>query len=148
MIALDTDMTAAAARLARLAPAVQACAADVVASEGPALRDAARTNLPGGPLSESLRLERRDTAQGSEACVASDLAYARITEYGGRIAIPETAPVAAKVLAFPYAGRLVFAAHARAHDVEIPARSYLAPALAAVAPVFEAELRGALGDIA
>jgi phage gpG-like protein len=144
MIALETDTSAATTRLARLAPAVRSCAADVVAREGLALLDAARANLPGGPLSESLGLKVRDT----EARLASDLAYARITEYGGRIAIPETAPVAAKVLAFPYQGRLVFAAHTRAHDVEIPARPYLAPALAAIAPVFADALRNALGDLA
>ena len=148
MIALETDTTAAVARLGRLAPAVRACAADVVAREGQALLDAARANLRGGPLSESLRLEVRDTGQGAEAGIASDLAYARITEYGGRIAMPETAPVAAKVLAFPYQGKLVFAAHARARDVVIPARPYLAPALAAIAPEFAGELRAALGDLA
>jgi phage gpG-like protein len=148
MIALETDMAAAEARLARLASAVRACAADVVAREGQALLDAARANLPGGALSESLRLDVRDSAQGAEARVANDLAYARITEYGGRIAVPETAPTAAKVLAFPYQGKLVFAAHARAHDVEIPARPYLAPALEVIARVFADELRTALGDLA
>jgi hypothetical protein len=64
--------------------------------------------------------------------VASDgsVPYARIQEYGGRINIPEIEPRAAKVLAFAYGGRLVFARRTAAHTVEILGHGYLRASLA------------------
>lgn len=110
-----------------------------------ALLGLVRTNLSGavlrpgsGALRDSVRAEMSEDASGFAARVWSDgsVPYARIQEYGGRIAVPEILPNRAKALAFVYGGRMVFAKSARAHVVDIPERSYMRTALAEFAPAF------------
>jgi phage gpG-like protein len=153
MIAVRTDTKAAQARLAAVAPRVTARVAEKVAAGAAALRDAVRRNLSGevlnarsGRLRDSIRVETENSAAGSRARIVSDVPYARIQEYGGRIDIPEIEPVAAKVLAFPFEGRLVFAAHVKAHAVQIPARPYMRAALDEFARSFKAELAAAIAE--
>ena len=96
-----------------------------------------------GALRASIRAEAREDKSGFEARVSSDgsLAYARIQEYGGRIAVPEMRAVNAKALAFVYGGRLVFARRLRAHAITIPERSFLRSSLEEFAPVFADSIR-------
>jgi len=145
---VDTD--AARARLETIAPKVAVRMADAVSEGAEALRDAVRGKLSGdvlnvrsGTLRDSIRIE----TDGEGARIVSDAPYARIQEYGGRIEIPEIAPVAAKVLAFPFAGKLVFAAHTKAHAVEIPARPYMRPALDDFAASFRAQIADAVAEV-
>lgn len=100
-----------------------------------------RTRLSGevlaarsGALRDSIGVETNDT--GARVFSDGSVSYARIQEYGGRIEIPETVPMKGKALAFAYDGRLVFAAHAAAHAVTIPERSYMRASLAEFAPAF------------
>lgn len=84
-----------------------------------------------GALLRSIRTETTENADDIAARVFSDgtVAYARIQEYGGRIALPEIVPRAAKVLVFPYGGRMIFVRRAAAHSIDIPERSYLRASL-------------------
>jgi phage gpG-like protein len=77
-----------------------------------------------------------DSGDAISAGVTTDAAvkYARIQEYGGKIDVPEIAPVNAHALAFEYGGKLVFAMKAAAHVVEIPERSYMQSSLAEIGP--------------
>jgi hypothetical protein len=101
-----------------------------------------------GALRASLRAEIAEDTGGFQARVWSDgsLAYARIQEYGGRIAIPEIVPGNAKALAFLYGGRLVFARRTRAHAVTIPERSYMRSSLDDFAPAFADSIRRIAGE--
>jgi hypothetical protein len=102
-----------------------------------------------GALRASLRAELRETADGLAARVWSDgsVPYACIQEYGGRIALPETAPANAKALAFAYGGKMVFARRAAAHMVQIPERSYMRSSLREFAPAFLDTIRRIATDI-
>jgi Bacteriophage HK97-gp10, putative tail-component len=144
MNALVIDASAANAKLEALAPSVAAKAKDVVARNADALLANVQARVP-AKLAASLRAEVSDN--GATARITSDAPYARIREYGGRIAVPEITPVAAKVLAFSYRGKIVFAAHTKAHDVNVVAEPYLAPALAEIAPQFRDDLAAALSEI-
>jgi phage gpG-like protein len=102
-----------------------------------------------GALRASLRAAIADDARGFQARVWSDgsLPYARVQEYGGRIAVPEIAAKNAKALAFPYGGRLVFARRTRAHAVTIPARRYMRSSLDDFAPAFADSIRRIVGEV-
>jgi len=140
MSAVDTS--GATTMLDQLAPNAMAAARDVIARNADALLADIQARVPAG-LADSLRLETTDDG----ARITSDAPCARLREYGGRIAVPEIVPVAAKVLAFPWRGKIVFAAHAKAHDVTVPAEPYLAPALAGIAPQFQGDMEAALSEI-
>jgi HK97 gp10 family phage protein len=146
-VIVDTD--AVRARLESIAPKVAARTAAAVSEGAEVLHDAVRRNLSGdvldvrsGALRDSIRIET--DAEGAR--IVSDAPYARIQEYGGRIEIPEIVPVAARVLAFPYQGKLVFAAHTQAHAVDIPARPFMGPALEEFAGSFKAQLAAAIAE--
>jgi phage gpG-like protein len=96
-----------------------------------------------GALRASMRAEVAEEAHGFAARVWSDgsLPYARIQEYGGRVAIPEIRANNAKALAFVYGGRLVFARRVRAHAVTIPERGYMRSSLDDFVPVFADSIR-------
>lgn len=147
-VTLNVDAREAEARLKTLAPKVRARVGSVVAVNAAKLEDVVRRNLSGGVL-QARTGRLRDSIQvesdGAGFRVFSDAPYARVQEYGGKIDIPETVPVNAKALAFEYAGKLVFATHARAHEVVIPERSFMRSALAEIAPLFLEDLRDALG---
>jgi hypothetical protein len=149
MIGIGIDARTAKARLASVAPNIASKVPDVVARNAAALLTAAQARLSNGKLAGSLQADVQISSEGATARIASDgsVPYAGIEEYGGRIETPEIVPCGAKVLAFPFHGKLVFAAHTKAHDVEIPARPYLAPALAEIAPQFKADLANAVSEI-
>lgn len=155
MIDTGVNSGAAIARLKSLGPKVRARTAAAVAEETGMLFDAVLTSLSGGvlrpatgKLRDSISKEVIASSAGASGRVFSDgsVPYARIQEYGGRISIPQTVPVSAKALAFRFDGKLVFAAHVRAHVVDIPARPYLRPVLAAEAPSFKAGIEAALRE--
>ena len=147
MIAVQLDTAAAEAQLDGLAASAAARAADVVAQNGADLLAAVQARLP-AKLSESLQLTVDASDTGAVATIATDAPYARLREYGGRIAVPEIVPVAAKVLAFRFKGKLVFAKHTQPHEIDMPAHPSLAPALDEIAPQFRADLGDALSEIA
>jgi len=147
VIAVQLDTAAAEAQLDGLAASAAARAADVVAQNGADLLAAVQARLP-AKLADSLQLTVDTSDMGAVATITSDAPYARIREYGGRIAVPEIAPVAAKVLAFAFKGKLVFAARTQPHTIDMPAHPSLAPALDEIAPQFCADLGDALSEIA
>jgi phage gpG-like protein len=147
MVSIKVDSRAAEAKLKTLVPKARAGAATAVTDNTAKLLDTVRRKLSGemlqarsGRLRDSIRSEIVSSAAGASGRVFSDAPYARIQEYGGRIEIPAIAPVSARALAFEYAGRLVFAAHARAHGVEIPEHGFMRSALAEIAPLFRNDL--------
>lgn len=93
-----------------------------------------------------IRLEVIDDGEHVTGRVFADTsaAYARLREYGGKIAMPEIAPVRAKALAFHYQGKLVFAKRVKAHEIDIDADPFLRPSLAEIAPLFQADLSDAI----
>lgn len=139
MIAISIDTAAAEAQLDGLASSAAARAGDVVAQNGATLLAAVQARLP-AKLADSVRLTVNVSDAGATASITSDVAFARIREYGGRIAIPEIVPIAAKVLAFRFKGKLVFARHTQPHEIDMPAHPSLAPALDEIAPQFHADL--------
>jgi phage gpG-like protein len=149
VIGIAIDSKRAKVRLASLAPNIAAKVSDVVSRNAAAFLAAAQAQLPGGKLADSLRAGVQVMSDGATARIASDgsVPYARIEEYGGRIEMPEIAPRAAKVLAFPFHGKLVFAAHTKAHNADIPARPYMQPALGEIAPQFRADLAAAVSEV-
>ena len=156
MIVAKIDATPAAARLARIAKTARAGVRSACDAAAEALLAIVRRKLSGevlaarsGALRGSIRADVAEDARGFQASVFSDgsLAYARIQEYGGRIALPAIAPVDAKALAFAFEGRFVFAKRAGAHVVTIPERSYLRASLAEFAPALARSFRKVAGGL-
>jgi hypothetical protein len=147
MTAIAIDTTAAEAQLDGIASSAAARAGDVVAQNGAALLAAVQARLP-AKLADSMQLTVNASDTGATATITSDAPYARLREYGGRIAVPEIVPVAAKVLAFAFKGKLIFARHTKPHEIDMQAHPSLAPALEDIAPQFRADLEGVLSDIA
>jgi hypothetical protein len=147
MKAIEIDKAQAEAQLDGIASSAAARAGDVVAQNGAALLSAVQARLP-AKLADSVRLTVSASDAGATASITSDGPFARLREYGGRIAVPEIVPVAAKVLAFPFKGKLVFARHTQPHVIDMQAHPSLAPALDEIAPQFHADLGDALSEIA
>ncbi|MGH6878879.1 MAG: hypothetical protein ACREHV_16085 [Rhizomicrobium sp.] len=105
-------------------------------------------NARSGALLRSIHAETDEDADGIGARVFSDgsVPYAHIQEFGGRMSIPALAPVSAKVLAFAYGGRMVFAKRTVAHVVDIPERSYMRASLAGFASIFADGIRKLVAD--
>jgi phage gpG-like protein len=79
--------------------------------------------------------------------VSSGVAYARIQELGGKVHIPEIVPTKAQALHFMGAdGKEVFTKHVRAHDVTIPARSYMRSSLEEQKQAIKDELTRAIRE--
>ena len=98
-----------------------------------------------GALRGSIRSRVTESMTAITATISSDgVRYAAIHEFGGTIHIPEIRPKTARALAFEIGGQTIFAAYARAHDVHIPQRSFLASALREMQPRIRAELRAAV----
>jgi phage gpG-like protein len=134
---------------------VRASARDAVAEDGARLVSIVQAKLSGdvlqsrsGALLRSIKAETNEDADGVGVRVFSDgsVPYARIQEYGGRIAVPQIVPVEAKALAFAYGGRMVFAKSAAAHVVDIPERSYMRSSLDEFAAAFVADIRKIVTD--
>lgn len=96
-----------------------------------------------GALRASVRAEVDESSHGLAARLWSDgsVPYARVQEYGGRIAIPEIVARNAQALAFVYSGKMMFAKSVAAHIVAIPERSYMRSSLAEFAPAFLDDIR-------
>ena len=139
MISARVDPTAAIARLGALADSLRSGVRALVGDGAARLYALVEAKLSGevlharsGALARSIRIETNEDADGIGARVFGDgsVPYARIQEFGGRIAVPEIAAVNAKALAFVYGGRMQFARHTAAHVVDIPERSYMRSSLA------------------
>ena len=141
---IQVDTNSAAAKLAALPDKVRAGLRETVQAGALKLLSKVRQKVSGdvlqvrsGALLGALReTGLSDSGDAISAGVATDAAlkYARIQEYGGRIDVPEIAPVNARALAFEYGGKLVFAMKAAAHIVEIPEHSYMRSSLAEIGP--------------
>jgi|SRR5438105_8245833 len=157
MITANIDVVPATAKLARIARETRAGVRSACESAAQTLLAIVQRKLSGevlrarsGALRRSIRADVAEDARGVTASLSSDgsLPYARIQEYGGRIALPALAAINAKALAFAYEGRLVFAKRAGAHAVTIPERSYLRASLTEFAPALADSLRKVAGDLA
>ena len=95
-----------------------------------------------GRLRASVHVEVSETG----ARISTEVPYARIQEYGGRISLPEIVPVNAKALAFAYRGKLVFAKRVAAHTVDIPERSYMRSSLYEFEAGFLSDIRKITAD--
>ena len=155
MVSTAIDATAAIEGLRAWRGRLRARFRDGFVQSAAALLALVRAKLSGevlqarsGALRASMRADVAETRAGFDLRVASDgsVAYARIQEYGGRIAVPEIAPRNAKALVFAYGGRVVFAKAARAHAVNIPERSYMRSSLEDFAPVFADSIRRITAD--
>jgi len=143
-----TGFPEAIATITSWTPAVQQVVRATVTRETIALqRHVVEDKLSGqvlhvrsGTLRRSITYTVDETGQGVVGTVGTNLAYARIHEYGGTINVPEIRPVRAKALHF----NGIFAMRARAHVVVIPERSYLRSALADREPVIRESLASAL----
>jgi len=138
MISATIDSASAIRKLQDVPRRVRAVAAEAVKASARTLLARVQETLSGEILnarSGRLRQSMIETGVVESASTISDsvasdgsVPYARIQEFGGRVNIPEIVPRNASALAFEYGGKLVFAKHAAAHVVEIPARSYLGSA--------------------
>jgi phage gpG-like protein len=143
-------LEALAARLEEMPGKLAAALGEEAARLGDELRAAVERNLSGGVLQQrSGRLAgsidvavQRDGAAVS-ATVGSDVPYAAIHEYGGMIPAREVLPQSARALAFPWQGRARFFKRVELPPVQMPERSFLRSALAAMAP----EIRAALAAV-
>jgi phage gpG-like protein len=156
MITAKIDTAPAAARLARIAKETRTSVRSACEAAVQALLAIVQRKLSGevlqprsGALRRSIRTDVAEEARGVEARVFSDggVPYARIQEYGGRIALPAIVAVNAKALAFAWEGRLVFAKRASAHVVTLPERSYLRASLAEFAPALADSFRKVAGEL-
>jgi phage gpG-like protein len=149
------DSAPATRRLAQWRDAFHARLARAFADGAAALAGQVGAKLSGevlaprsGALRASIRAGMTQNANSIAVRVSGGgaLPYARIQEYGGRIAVPDIRVVEAKALAFSYGGRFVFANRVRAHVIDIPERSFMRSALAEFAPVFAETIARLAGD--
>jgi hypothetical protein len=138
MIEMQVDAGPAVARLEAVSQRLRANTRDAMEDGVERLLAIVQGKLSGevlnsrsGALLHSIRAESVNATNGIEARIFSDgsVPYARVQEYGGRLNIPAIAPVRAKVLAFAYEGRMIFAKSVTAHVVDIPERSYMRASL-------------------
>lgn len=155
MITAKIDAAPAAAKLARIARETRAGVGRACETAAQALLAIVQRKLSGevlqprsGALRRSIRADVAEDTRGLQVRVSSDgsVPYARIQEYGGRIALPAIAAVNAKALAFAYQGRLAFAKRTNAHAVTLPERSYLRASLAEFAPALVCSFRKVAGE--
>src|SRR5580698_8412563 len=117
-ITAKVDTSQVATKLAALPQKLRQGAQSAVAAGTEQLLATVQRKLSGEVLatrSGRLRDSIAASAADLEGRISSDAPYARIQEFGGRIDVPAITPVQAKALAFPYGGRLVFAARTAAH---------------------------------
>ncbi|MGD0190201.1 MAG: hypothetical protein ABSD74_05635 [Rhizomicrobium sp.] len=106
-------------------------------------------NLRSGALRQSIvdaEFAAGDAVIGNAVASDGSAQYARIQEYGGRVNIPRVFPETAKVLAFEYQGRLVFAKHAAAHVADIPERSFMRASLTEIEGGFIRDMQDAIDE--
>lgn len=99
-----------------------------------------------GNLRASIHSEFQDTGDQIIGRVYSDgtVKYGAIHEYGGIINIPDIYPVKAQALHFFAGGKEIFAKHVKAHQVNMPERSFMRSALADQRDAIIAALRAAI----
>lgn len=148
IVTTEVDAAAAIAKLHALKERLRANVRQAVEDGADELRQLVQTKLSGevlqarsGTLRDSIRTEVSEDAGGIGARVSSDVPYARVHEYGGRIAVPDIVPGKTKALAFDYGGRMVFAKRTVAHVVTMPERSFMRSALAEFAPLLLDDIR-------
>ena len=69
------------------------------------------------------------TPAGVVGTIGTKVKYARIHEIGGTIHVPDITPRNKSALRFFVGGKAIFAKRVKAHDVTMPARPYLGPAI-------------------
>jgi phage gpG-like protein len=157
MIAAQINAARAMAKLAALPGEVRSGVRETMQAELLELLATVQAKLSGGVLNarsgnlrDSIQAEMSEDDSSVAARVFSDgsVPYARIQEYGGRIEVPEMAPVNAKALAFAWHGRMVFAKRTAAHTVTIPERSYLRSSLSEFANSFVDGIRKVAAEAA
>ncbi len=132
---------AALSRLAAMPQAMRAALAAEAERLGARLRQTAERNLSGsvlqrrsGRLAASLAVAVAAGDDTVTTSLAAATPYARIHEYGGTIPGRAVLPASGRVLAFPWRGRARFFKHVSLPAVNLPERSYLRSALAALEP--------------
>ncbi|MBV9861890.1 MAG: phage virion morphogenesis protein [Alphaproteobacteria bacterium] len=128
-------------RLAALPSAAARRLAQTIESLGLALREDVQRKLSGAVLQQrSGRLAASITARfatvggAAEAAIGTDVVYAAIHEYGGRLPAREVMPQGARALAFPWKGKQRFFKRVEIPAVTMPERSFLRAALDEMAP--------------
>ncbi len=156
-ITAEIDAARAIAKLAALPGEVRSGVRETMQAELLELLATVQAKLSGGVLNarsgnlrDSIQAEMSEDDSSVAARVFSDgsVPYARIQEYGGRVDVPEMAPVNTKALAFAWHGRMVFAKRTAAHAVAIPERSYLRSSLAEFAETFVDGIRKVAAEAA
>ena len=139
-----------AARLEAMPGKLAAALGEEAARLGEELRAAVEQNLSGGVLQQrtgrlagSIDVSVQRSGTGVSATVGSDVPYAAIHEYGGVIPAREILPTSARALAFPWQGRERFFKRVELPAVQMPERSFLRSALAAMAPEIRAAMAAA-----
>ena len=155
-IAVKPDVCGPARRLAAAAGALRSGLTRAVGRSADAVLARTQNKLSGEVLAlrtGALRDSMTESFQANDGAAPSahiqtdgSVPYARIQEFGGRVGIPAIAARDGKVLAFEYAGKLVFARRTVAHEIEVPARSYLRSSLAEQAHAIVGTIREAIAD--
>jgi len=155
---IQVDTGSATAKLAALPDKVRAGVREAVQAGALKLLSKVQQKVSGDVLqvrSGALLNSLRETGLSDSGDTFSDgvttdaaLKYARIQEYGGKIEVPEIAPVNARALAFEYGGKVVFAMKAAAHVVEIPEHSFMRSSLAEIAPEIVDSIRKVVAESA
>lgn len=140
---------------ARFGAAPQAIAGNLAQAAdrlGGELRAAVERNLSGAVLRQrsgrlAAGIDVAVSARGGriEARLGSDVPYAAIHEYGGRIPARMVLPKSGRALAFPWQGRGRFFKRVEVPAVHMPERSFLRSALAEMAPQIREALAEAVG---
>lgn len=151
-VSLDGD-EALVSRFRDLPRAVQAA----LRAKAEALAEALRLHVVQDKLSGQILQTRSGALRNAIAAEASsdggrllirlfargDVRYAAIQEYGGRTPAHDIVPDKAKALAFVIGGRTAFARIVHHPGSTIPARPFMAPALAEMKPQILSELKAA-----
>lgn len=156
-IRITVDDTEVSAKLDRVPGAAGAEVKRIVTADTLVMKSYVQRRLSGevlnvrsGRLRRSIdqRIEEQPGTVSGIVFSSSDVRYARIHEYGGKINIPEIVPVNGKVLRFEYQGRVIFAARVRAHTVTMPERPYMRPSLKEVTAKFLSDMRAVPAKVA
>lgn len=152
MFTVQVDTREVTARYVRLTEDVRGRIRAVIIKDNPILAGKVRANLSGrvlnvrsGKLLNSIRNEMVENATSIYGRVYSQgVPYAGIHERGGVTRPHVIVPVRAKALRFEVGGKVVFAQRVNHPGSKIPARPYLAPALAEMTPQILRDLADAV----
>jgi phage gpG-like protein len=99
-----------------------------------------------GTLRSSINTRIDQGGGAVTATVGTNVAYARIHEYGGTTSAHRIMPKKARVLAFSIGGQTIFRRWVNHPGSRIPERSFLRSALAEMRPEIEAGLEQAVAQ--